>query len=150
LAVLEIVHTILRWVKSPVGSTFAQVASRIFVVVLIYMFYCQNNITDFARKGIYIVSVAWSVTELVRYSFYALSLLGRQPAFLLWMRYTFFIVLYPLGVTGEWFIILAPIVAKGILLDVYTVFTAVVFLAYAYYFPVLYGYMWKQRRAKIT
>jgi len=38
----------------------------------------------------------------VRYSWYALKiLLGEAPAALTWCRYTFFYVLYPLGVWSE-------------------------------------------------
>lgn len=43
--------------------------------------------------------------EVVRYSFYALHILGSVPTGLLWCRYSFFILLYPLGASGELFII---------------------------------------------
>jgi very-long-chain (3R)-3-hydroxyacyl-CoA dehydratase len=39
LAFLEIVHALLKWVKSPVLSTAAQVASRLLVLVLIVSVY---------------------------------------------------------------------------------------------------------------
>jgi len=45
--------------------------------------------------------VAWSVTEVIRYSFFALSLSGWQPAALTWLRYNTFFVLYPVGITSE-------------------------------------------------
>ncbi|PIO61579.1 tyrosine phosphatase-like protein, PTPLA, partial [Teladorsagia circumcincta] len=51
--------------------------------------------------GVPMLLLAWSVTEVVRYSYYALGLFNAVPYFLTWIRYTFFIVLYPLGVTGE-------------------------------------------------
>ena len=44
---------------------------------------------------------AWSLTELIRYPFYGLSLLGYKPYPLLWLRYTTFYVLYPLGAFSE-------------------------------------------------
>lgn len=149
LAILEIVHALLKWVKSPVGSAIAQVSSRLLVLVLINVFIKDSSLSDIVNKGVFICSFAWTITELVRYSFYLLSLFNRQPAWLLWMRYTFFIGLYPLGVTGEWFIIAAPLVIKGISFSAYTVFAAVAFIAYAYYFPILYRYMWKQRSLKL-
>jgi len=170
LALLEILHALLKWVKSPVGSTIAQVASRILVVVLIDNYVMAMvavglsfigpsavalskaaeghfTLTDI---GIIVVSFAWSITELVRYSLYFLSLFGRQPKWLLWMRYSFFIGLYPMGVTGEWIILLAPICFVHFAITGYACFIGVLFLAYAYYFPVLYGYMWKQRKAKLA
>ena len=44
---------------------------------------------------------AWAVTEIVRYSYYTNVLLDCVAYPLRWCRYTFFIVLYPLGVAGE-------------------------------------------------
>jgi very-long-chain (3R)-3-hydroxyacyl-CoA dehydratase len=148
MAVLEILHTILKWVKSPVLSTAAQVFSRVLVVVLINMFLQHPPLTSVAEIGIKIVSFAWGITELVRYSFYFLGLLDIQPRWLLWMRYTFFIVLYPLGVTGEWFIIASPLVVH-FAWTLYTGMVGALSISYIYYFPVLYMYMWKQRRARL-
>ncbi len=149
LAVLEIIHALLKWVKSPVVSTSAQVASRILVLVLINIFFNNQTFSHITVIGVLIVSVAWSVTELVRYSLYFLSLFNKQPSALLWMRYSFFIVLYPLGVTGEWFILITPLISSGIVLNAYNVFLLVNASAYAYYFPVLYKYMWSQRKQKL-
>jgi hypothetical protein len=149
LAVLEILHTLLKWVKSPVGSTVAQVGSRLLVLIAINIFYRQLPLPPLTQVGIAIVSFAWGITEMVRYSFYFLSLFGRQPYALLWMRYSFFIVLYPLGVTGEWFILFHPFISAGWVLNGYAILLAGLFIAYGYYFPVLYGYMWQQRKIKL-
>jgi very-long-chain (3R)-3-hydroxyacyl-CoA dehydratase len=147
LALLEIIHTILKWVKSPVLSTTAQVFSRILVLVLINVF-VRQPLLSITQTGIIIVSAAWGITELVRYSFYFLSLFDLQPRWLLWMRYTFFIVLYPLGVTGEWLIIVSPLTVH-FSFSLYAAMAAVLAISYLYYFPVLYMYMWKQRKARI-
>src|SRR5579863_5126533 len=87
MAVLEILHSVLKWVKSPVMSTIAQVTSRILVLVLIDVFMQDSSLTGFTYSGLVVVSIAWSITELVRYSFYFLTLFNRQPSWLLWMRY---------------------------------------------------------------
>ena len=149
MAVLEIVHVLLKWVKSPVASTVAQVFSRILVLVMINVFIKNEPLSVVTNTGILIVSLAWGITELVRYSLYFLQLFGKQPAFLLWMRYSFFVVLYPLGVTGEWAILITPLITDGITFTAYTVFLIVAAIAYIYYFPVLYKYMWKQRGIKL-
>ena len=160
LAVLEIFHAILKWVKSPIGSTIAQVASRLLVVFVVDAHMCDISLTQSIGVysynaslsmaiGILIVSLAWSITEMIRFSFYFLSLFNLQPRWLLWMRYTFFIALYPLGVTGEWLIFISPIIAVGFAFNFYTAFVVLLFVAYAYYFPVLYKYMWKQRKLKL-
>ena len=149
MAVLEVVHTVLKWVKSPVGSTVAQVFSRLLVLVLINVFRMEGLISSLVYAGIVTVSIAWGITEIVRYSFYALQLLNALPSWLLWMRYTFFIVLYPVGVSGEWLIIAAPILMKGFSINPYNLFVLFLLVSYVYYFPVLYKYMWKQRKAKL-
>jgi len=53
--------------------------------------------------------LAWSATEVVRYSFYACNLLGSEPPFLLYLRYTTFYVLYPLGASSEAFLMYATL-----------------------------------------
>ena len=45
--------------------------------------------------------LAWSLTETVRYAFYALTLLNLTPRALTWLRYSTFIALYPLGAGAE-------------------------------------------------
>ena len=67
MAVLEVLHALLKWVKSPVVSNAAQVSSRILVLVFINLFiqtYAAVTIFDIGVKG---VSFAWGITELVRY-----------------------------------------------------------------------------------
>lgn len=44
---------------------------------------------------------AWSVTEVIRYSYFALTLSGWQPRLLTWLRYNTFFVLYPIGILSE-------------------------------------------------
>lgn len=149
IAILEIVHALLKWVKSPLASTAAQVISRLFVLLLINLFIHHNPLLQWTRTGIVIVAFAWSITEIVRYSFYLLLLYKHEPEWLLWMRYSFFILLYPLGVSGEWMIFLTPIFEQGISLNLYSIVIGGTLLAYLYYFPVLYGYMWKQRKQKL-
>lgn len=162
LALLEVVHSATGLVRSPVGSTAAQVASRILVVVLLYLFFSDPYLS-WINAGLLLVSIAWTITELIRYSFYFAGLLGREPHILLWMRYSFFVLLYPLGVTGEWLIILSPLLTYGLAgRDIfghqwtfavgpvsYTIFVCALAVSYIVYFPVLYRYMWQQRRKKL-
>jgi len=59
--------------------------------------------------------IAWSVTEVIRYWFFTLSLGGLLPGFLSWLRYNTFWVLYPLGISSEWWLIYKAVgPAKGI------------------------------------
>ncbi|CAG9768552.1 unnamed protein product [Ceutorhynchus assimilis] len=96
-AVLEVVHAATGMVKSSPIMTAFQVASRVVVVCGVLM------ATNAAREGLGLplALLAWSITEIIRYSNYFFNLIGSVPYFLKYLRYTTFIVLYPIGVTGE-------------------------------------------------
>ena len=51
--------------------------------------------------GLPLAILAWAITEIIRYGYYAFNLLGSVPSIIVFLRYTTFIVLYPIGVTGE-------------------------------------------------
>ncbi|OCF39989.1 3-hydroxy acyl-CoA dehydratase [Kwoniella heveanensis CBS 569] len=101
LAVLEVVHALFGWVRSPVGTVAAQVASRVWTVWGVAEAVPEVSHTSplFAT-----MLLAWSLTEVIRYSFYALSILQIQSPLLNWLRYTTFIPLYPLGASSEAFL----------------------------------------------
>ena len=63
--------------------------------------------------------VAWSVTEVIRYSYFALTLSGVQPQLLTWLRYNTFFVLYPLGIISEVVEVYLATEAAGELGDIY-------------------------------
>ena len=44
---------------------------------------------------------SWAITEIVRYSFYALTLINAVPYALKYLRYSLFLVLYPTGISSE-------------------------------------------------
>ncbi|XP_011505535.1 PREDICTED: very-long-chain (3R)-3-hydroxyacyl-CoA dehydratase hpo-8 [Ceratosolen solmsi marchali] len=98
-AILEILNSITGLVKSnPVITTF-QVLSRVVVVCGVIQATPSNYAA--ASLGLPLALLAWSITEIIRYSYYFTSLVGFIPYFLTWLRYTTFIILYPIGVTGE-------------------------------------------------
>ncbi|KAF8070195.1 PTPLA-domain-containing protein [Lyophyllum atratum] len=105
LAVLEVIHVLLGWVRSPLQTTAAQVASRLFLVWGIV-----EQFEGVRSNPIYTSMIlSWSFTEVIRYSFYACNLLGYEPYFLLYLRYTTFYLLYPTGASSEAFLIYATL-----------------------------------------
>lgn len=82
LAILEIVHAALGWVRSPVPTTTIQVASRLFLVWGVTERY-PSAMTNPWYAG---MIIAWSVTECIRYPFYASQLMGGDTSGLLWAR----------------------------------------------------------------
>jgi very-long-chain (3R)-3-hydroxyacyl-CoA dehydratase len=124
IAVFEIVHAFFGWTGS-LATTIVQVFSRLLIVWFI----------SFANSPSYTsMLVAWSVTECVRYAFYTTSLLGIESRVLLWLRYTLFFVLYPLGASSE----AIEIYNKG---GYWSLFLAL----YPYGFYTMYTHMIKQR-----
>lgn len=55
--------------------------------------------------------LSWAMTEVIRYSFYAFSLVGVTISSLLYLRYTMFYILYPTGAFSEAFLIYAALPA---------------------------------------
>jgi very-long-chain (3R)-3-hydroxyacyl-CoA dehydratase len=96
-AVLEIVHAATGLVPSNVLITTFQVLSRVMVVCGVVMGTDAGQVSP----GLPLALLAWSVTEIIRYGYYALNLINAVPSLLIWLRYTTFIALYPIGVTGE-------------------------------------------------
>jgi len=61
-----------------------------------------------------IMVLAWSATEVIRYAFYALSLTrSTVPGVLVYLRYTTFYLLYPLGASSEALLILSSLPASN-------------------------------------
>ncbi|XP_015114272.1 very-long-chain (3R)-3-hydroxyacyl-CoA dehydratase 2 [Diachasma alloeum] len=98
-AVLEILHAAIGLVRSNVVITTFQVLSRVMVVCGVLL--ATPASAAAASAGLPIALFAWSVTEIIRYGYYFANLIGFVPHLLVWLRYTTFIALYPIGVTGE-------------------------------------------------
>ncbi|CAJ1005604.1 putative Protein tyrosine phosphatase-like protein, PTPLA [Leishmania naiffi] len=97
-ALAEILHAAFGVVRSPVGTTFLQVLSRLIVL------YGAVRLGDAeATRGLVFVQmvVAWCLSEVIRYSFYGANLVNATVSPLTWLRYSAFMVLYPVGITGE-------------------------------------------------
>lgn len=98
LAALEIVHSMVKLVKSPVMSTFMQVFSR-YAVLWGYTYQFAQ-----AREhwSLYLMVTSWALVEVPRYTFYAFNLyMDKVPYPLFWLRYSLFAILYPSGISGE-------------------------------------------------
>jgi len=155
-AFLEVVHAMFGLVRSNPFIVFIQIISRVFLVWGVANYIPHAQLTP----GILLAVIAWSITEIIRYGYYALNLFNSSPNWLTWCRYSFFIVLYPLGVAGELITIMKAMLTiysepqrsqYSILLPNklnfgldYFYFLCVVVSAYAY-FPSMYKHMLKQR-----
>ncbi|KAL5556555.1 hypothetical protein UlMin_038791 [Ulmus minor] len=97
-AVLEILHGLVGLVRSPITATLPQIGSRLYVTWGILWSFPE------VRNHVLVSSlvISWSLTEIVRYSFFGTKeALGYAPSWLLWLRYSTFMVLYPTGISSE-------------------------------------------------
>jgi very-long-chain (3R)-3-hydroxyacyl-CoA dehydratase len=99
-AILEVLHALLGWVRSPIQTTVIQVSSRLILVWGITEQFPETRTNPLYASMVF----AWSFTEVIRYVFYALNLLGRDSSFLTYLRYTTFYILYPMGASSEAFL----------------------------------------------
>jgi len=155
-AVMELVHAVTGVVRSPFTTTLMQVASRLLLTWGI------ANVSPVAQNHFLLASMvaAWGITEIIRYSYYAFNTLnGKAPYFLLYLRYTLFYILYPLGVASEIGLIITSLKwvretdifslhmpnKWNFAFDFYTMLIVAI-LSYVPGFPMLYMHMITQRK----
>ncbi len=164
VAIMEVIHAMLGVVRSPVMITATQVASRLWILWGIVNLAPEATTTSVVTVGFINLSLvtlltAWCLSEVIRYGFFAMKEIGSQPRVMVWLRYSGFLVLYPLGVSSElamvwlalpvirlkglWSIVLPNPINLSVSYDVICVLAVA---AYLPGFPQLFGYMLKQRR----
>eukprot|EP01055_Gregarina_sp_Pseudo9_P000583 Gregarina_sp_Pseudo_9__582@NODE_1374_length_1655_cov_87_657797_g1283_i0_p1_GENE_NODE_1374_length_1655_cov_87_657797_g1283_i0NODE_1374_length_1655_cov_87_657797_g1283_i0_p1_ORF_typecomplete_len251_score57_83PTPLA/PF04387_14/9_2e54_NODE_1374_length_1655_cov_87_657797_g1283_i04911243 len=98
LALAEIAHAAFKFVRSDPATTAMQVLSRLHVIYIVWNLVEETH----SYRSSYVVCIAWTLSEIVRYLFYFVQLLTpKVPEALKWLRYSAFIILYPMGILGE-------------------------------------------------
>jgi very-long-chain (3R)-3-hydroxyacyl-CoA dehydratase len=111
-AVAEIFHSATGLVRSPFFTTFIQVLSRLWALWGIVNHApdaCSGGAISLLKVGpvhlqlnLLTLLTCWCVSEVLRYGLYAAKEGGLPiPHPLLWLRYSAFLVLYPVGVASE-------------------------------------------------
>ncbi|XP_075633219.1 uncharacterized protein LOC142605674 [Castanea sativa] len=155
-AFLEVVHGAIGLVPSGVVNPLMQWGGRTHFLLAVV-----RQIDEVQElPSIFITFVAWSLSEVIRYSHYALSCMGSCPYWINYLRYTAFIVLYPIGIApGEmWLMYQAlPFIKKkhlhehlfdGLPFSYYNSLM-VLLLCYPFLWLKLYLHIFKQRRSKL-
>lgn len=96
LQMIEVLHCIVKLVPSSPVTTFMQILSRVFVLWVI-----SPAPDSQSCIGAPLILGSWSLAETTRYLYYSLNIINMLPYFVTWCRYSFFLFLYPTGVTGE-------------------------------------------------
>lgn len=160
LQIAEVLHAAIGLVPSNPVITAMQIGSRVAAVQTLFCGLSDSNRSTVAPwENLFFV--AWSITEVVRYSYLALNTAGIQLSPLTWLRYSTFLLLYPLGVTGELGMIVSVLPALAAKkpkdcslsgscgkLAAFILQLGVVgcFIIYAACFPMLFGTLLGQRK----
>ncbi|KAJ5294259.1 hypothetical protein PENANT_c028G01999 [Penicillium antarcticum] len=142
LAVAEIMHAASGLIRSPVFTTFTQVFARSVQVWGVNYAFPDTTGPSLAYPA---MLLAWATADTIRYSYFAIALAGYPvPRALKWLRYSLFMILYPIGISSEWWLMLqATKVTENMpLAALYAFFLGL-------YLPgsvMMYSYMFKQRR----
>ncbi|KAL4709195.1 hypothetical protein ACJJTC_008123 [Scirpophaga incertulas] len=150
-----VVHSLLGLVSSGFMVVLMQVYSRVFLVFGVLLLTHGATVSP----GLPLCVFAWSVTEIIRYAYYGFNLIHLIPPPLTFLRYSTFLVLYPLGITGELLCMYHSLeeVAEKRLFTAsmpnewnyifnYQYFMIAYMLLYIPLFPVLFGHMLSQRK----
>lgn len=140
-AVLDISHSILGLTQSRVLPTVVQVASRLLVGVLLTW---KLKVGSEGHWGMLAICVAWSISDFTRSMYYVANMFKMAPRWLTWARYSFFLVLYPLGTAGE-----MGLIWRASVMNAFVGIQRYALLAtlgiYPLGFVALYSHMLKQR-----
>ena len=152
LAIFEIMNSIIGIAGANWLLTTLQVLSRFLVVALLFWI-PEERLVEIDQHsivtGFMLITIAWSITEIVRALYYLADLFKKSRQIITFSRYTFFIVLYPIGVLGEFLIMFTFWEWRQFELNVINLALALIALSYFIFFPKLYGHMWKQRKKKL-
>eukprot|EP00899_Mesostigma_viride_P025330 jgi/Mesvir1/5982/Mv00736-RA.1 len=96
-SLLEVIHAATGLVRTSAANALLQWAGRWHVILVLKYIAPAIQI----QPAVTSLFLAWSLSEMIRYPQYALSLLKACPRWLEWLRYSAFIVLYPIGVSSE-------------------------------------------------
>ena len=127
--------------RANIPTTVIQVCGRLQVLGFMYWWQVQPS------WGTDCMILAWASVEIVRYLYLALNVLGLAPHCLVWLRYSMFYLLYPLGVVGEMKVLYdtLPLMEGSQFLSVYL--RGLLLVVYLPALAFQYSHMMKQRRA---
>ncbi|KAL6967453.1 very-long-chain (3R)-3-hydroxyacyl-CoA dehydratase [Sarracenia purpurea var. burkii] len=154
-AFLEVIHGAIGIVPSGLLFPLMQWGGRThFILVIVRPI---NEVKEL--PSVFVTLLAWGLIEVIRYPYYALNCVGSSPSLITYLRYTAFIVLYPLGLAGEMWLMyqaLPFIKMRNLHSDffaglpfTYYNFVRVLLLCYPFIWLKLYLHLLQQRKSKL-
>lgn len=143
-AFMEILHSLVGMVRSPLLITAMQVGSRLLLVWGVTYWVELSQ----AHWSLYLMVISWSLTEVPRYLFYASSLtMDTVPFPLFWLRYSLFMVLYPTGISGEYLQMFTSLSYWSSAVPIWYRMLIVVMIVYIPGSPFMILSMWGNRKS---
>lgn len=102
LQYLECLHALVGYTKGSALFPFLQVSGR--NLVLFGVINSEPRLQD--KPIILCLFLVWSAVELIRYPYYIITLVKREISWLTWLRYSVWVILYPLGFMCEGLVLL--------------------------------------------
>ncbi|CAH6719663.1 very-long-chain (3R)-3-hydroxyacyl-CoA dehydratase Phs1p [[Candida] jaroonii] len=143
-ALVEVFNALFGIVRASFFTTLMQVYSRLLVVWGIWQFLPESPANS--HWSYITVSIAWSLSEIIKYSFHTTTLKGETPDWLVWLRYSAFLVLYPLGVSSEMIIMYLSLDVGKAVSEYYYYFIWANLVIYIPALVHLYTHLLRQRK----
>lgn len=105
LQYLEFLNALVGYTKGSPLFPFLQVTGRNFILFAII--HAESRIQE--MPVVFVLFMVWSLVELIRYPYYIISLVKKEIPFLTWLRYSVWVVLYPLGFLCEGTVLLRSV-----------------------------------------
>jgi very-long-chain (3R)-3-hydroxyacyl-CoA dehydratase len=151
IALIEILHAYKKWNNASVLLTSLQLLARIYILILIYSILLSNlfnPIHEYFETILITLLVVWCIAEIIRYSYYIIILYHKKISVIIWLRYNAFIILYPIGVFLEFYIIYMAYKLNSFL--PVKIFLVISIIVYIIYFPKLYRHLLQQRKKTLS
>ncbi|MDC6272304.1 protein tyrosine phosphatase-like domain-containing protein [Acetobacter pasteurianus] len=148
-SLFELAHSVTGLVPSPIPTLLLQSFARLIILVGI-CYVIPESPANYALYTFSGLTLAWSITEIIRYGYYFLKLSQKAPASvpysITWLRYSAFFILYPLGLVCESLTVYRSYAVIEHRLPYYSKFLKYALPLYIPGFVYLYSYMISQRR----
>lgn len=149
ISLAEVFHAHKKWTNSSPWLCFVQIIARLFIIsfsLLIVAITFLKPILYFADI-VYVMFVTWCIAEIIRYAYYITLLFKNESKFISWLRYSAFIICYPIGLACEFFVMYNVFKYNDMLVIKLLMIIAVI--VYVFLFPRLYLHLLRQRKSKL-
>lgn len=148
-SVAEVYHALRKWNNSPAFLSFAQITARLLILYFTGMLFLATayRAAPYFKVIIRTMFLVWCIAEIIRYTYYTVQINKYQHYRLTWLRYSAFIICYPVGLLCELYIMY--LVFKFDELWQIKLLVILMLTAYFFLFPKLYLHLLNQRKQKL-